>query len=103
VAALATILSCIHEVTKSSPEHVQQLVQRLGPRGEEAYLTAAQILLEWGEAQGEAKVLLKQLQLKFGELPETVVQRVREARIEELDRWVERVITASSLDEVFAN
>jgi predicted transposase/invertase (TIGR01784 family) len=99
VGALATILRYVSEVTKSPPERVQQLVQRLGPRGEEAYMTAADILRQEGETQGEAKVLLKLLQVKFGELPEAVVQRVRDARIEELDRWVERVLSATSIDE----
>jgi hypothetical protein len=72
VAALATILSYIHEVTESLPERVQQVVQRLGRRGEEANMTAADILRQEGKAEGKvegrADVLAKQLQLKFGEL-----------------------------------
>ncbi|MEX1369314.1 MAG: DUF4351 domain-containing protein [Nannocystaceae bacterium] len=52
--------------------------------------------------QGEAKVLLKQLQLRFGSLPEATRALVENAKSEQLDIWVERVLTAKSLDEVFA-
>jgi hypothetical protein len=53
-----------------------------------------------GEARGEAKVLLKQLTLKFGPLPQGVAERVQAASIEELDRWAERVLTADRLEQV---
>src|SRR5690606_10789358 len=53
-----------------------------------------------GEASGRAKLLLKQLQLKFGALPADVRGRVEAASIEELDRWAERVLTEASLDDV---
>jgi len=53
-----------------------------------------------GEIRGEAKVLLKQLTLKFGPLPDGVAQRVQTASIAELDRWTERVLSAQSLQQV---
>jgi hypothetical protein len=51
--------------------------------------------------EGRAEVLLKLLQLRFTELPSTVEDRVRQASSEEIDRWVERVMTAQSLDDVW--
>jgi uncharacterized protein DUF4351 len=53
-----------------------------------------------GEIRGEAKVLLKQLTLKFGALPQAVADRVLSASIDELDRWAERVLTADRLEQV---
>jgi hypothetical protein len=53
-----------------------------------------------GEIRGEAKVLLKQLTLKFGTLPQAVVDRVQSASIDELDRWAEHVLTADRLEQV---
>ncbi|MCA9610439.1 MAG: Rpn family recombination-promoting nuclease/putative transposase [Myxococcales bacterium] len=53
-----------------------------------------------GEAKGRAEVLLKQLRLRFSELPVDVEKRVRAASIEELDRWVERVLSAESIADV---
>lgn len=55
-----------------------------------------------GRAEGRAELVLRQLTLRFGTLPETVQARVRSARIEELDRIGERLLTAGSLDEALA-
>jgi hypothetical protein len=57
---------------------------------------------EEGRAEGRAEVVLKQLQLKFGPLPEATRERVRNASVEELDRWAERILSAPSLDETLA-
>jgi hypothetical protein len=52
-----------------------------------------------GQALGRSAVLLKQLQLKFGPVPDAVTARVQSATIEELDAWAERILSAASLDE----
>jgi hypothetical protein len=54
-----------------------------------------------GRKEGEATLLTLQLQKRFGELPESVRTRVREAGADELERWGERLLDASSLDDVF--
>jgi hypothetical protein len=48
----------------------------------------------------DRKILLKQLHLRFGELPPAVVTRVEAADTAHLDRWAERVVTASTLEGV---
>jgi hypothetical protein len=53
-----------------------------------------------GMQQGEARVLERQLQLKFGELPEEVRRRLEQADGRTLLEWSERVLTGSRLDEV---
>jgi hypothetical protein len=45
-------------------------------------------------------VLLKQLRLRFGELPAPVVARIEAAEVPELDAWIERIVTASQLEDV---
>lgn len=55
-----------------------------------------------GKVEGEANVLLKLLGLRFGVLPEATRARVERATLAQLDAWVERVLTAATLDEVFA-
>ncbi len=52
--------------------------------------------------EGEARLLLKQLGLRFGGPSEAIRARVEAARSEQLDLWAERVLTAKTLDEVFA-
>ena len=56
------------------------------------------------EARAEARVeLLRELlALKFGELPPQAAQRLVSASEAELRRWSERVLSAESLDAVFA-
>jgi Domain of unknown function (DUF4351) len=52
--------------------------------------------------QGEVEVLLRQLRSRFGPLPEDVIARLNAADAETLLRWSERVLSASTLDAVFA-
>jgi predicted transposase YdaD len=53
-----------------------------------------------GKAEGRAEVVLKLLTLKFGPLAPDTVVRVRGASVEELDRFAERILFATALDEV---
>jgi hypothetical protein len=54
-----------------------------------------------GIRQGEAQMLLRQLTLRFGVLPQSAHAQVESADADTLLRWSERVLTASTLDEVF--
>ncbi len=38
---------------------------------------------------------------RFGELPETICQRLENADIEQMEQWVESLVDAPSLDAVF--
>lgn len=53
-----------------------------------------------GEVHGRAAVLIKLLTLKFGPLTTATTDCVQQASAEELDRWAERILSATSLDEV---
>jgi predicted transposase YdaD len=55
-----------------------------------------------GRRQGEAEVILRQLRIRFGPLPEDVTARLNAADAETLLRWSERILSASTLDAVFA-
>jgi hypothetical protein len=55
---------------------------------------------ELGEQRGEAKMLLRQIERKFGPPSETVRHRITEADSETLLAWSERILDARSLDEV---
>ena len=56
-----------------------------------------------GRVQGEARGLLRQLKLKFGEPSLATQARVQGASLEMLDRWVDRVLTATTLEDVFGD
>lgn len=55
-----------------------------------------------GRIEGATTVLLQLLRRRFGELPDAVTARVAGGSQAELDRWVDRVLDAATLDDVFA-
>lgn len=55
-----------------------------------------------GRAEGEAHVLLKLLGQRFGPLSEASRTQIAKATVAQLDAWVERVLTATTIDEVLA-
>ena len=56
---------------------------------------------EEGIGQGEARVLLRLLILKFGTPPQPLRARIESADTDTLLRGSERVLSADHLDEVF--
>ena len=58
--------------------------------------------LEQGRQQGESLMLQKLLQLKFGNLPDAIQQRLQTADAKELLFWSERLLSAETITEVFA-
>ena len=56
-----------------------------------------------GRAEGKAETLLKLLRLKFRRLSAETRQRVETAPAEQLDAWAAAVLSAGSLEEVFAS
>jgi hypothetical protein len=66
--------------------------------------TIAEQLRQEGEAKGRQEgqrgIVLKQLRIRFGEVPDRVVARLDAATSEQLDRWAERILTAKTIDDV---
>lgn len=55
-----------------------------------------------GRKEGHREVLLRLLALRFDEVPDEVRQRVEDAEMSQLEAWTDRVITADTLPDVFA-
>ena len=53
--------------------------------------------------EGERAMLVKQLRTRFGRLPRATVARVKNASRASLNLWIERILTAQSLAQVFAD
>jgi len=57
--------------------------------------------LEEGRQQGEARLLTRQLQQRFGPLTEADQVRIQNADADQLLEWGDRLLTARTLSEVF--
>ncbi|MFV8754052.1 Rpn family recombination-promoting nuclease/putative transposase [Nannocystaceae bacterium ST9] len=71
-------------------------LHQLAPRAEGDVMTLTEQWLN----QGEARMLTKLLRSKFGELPESARSRVMSASPSELEAWIERVLVATTLEQV---
>ena len=106
VAAIRMIFRCIFEVDERlTVDELKRLATTtVGEDIEEEIVTLADRLREEGrqkgERTGERKLLLKQLTLRFGTLPDAALARVNAAGVEQLEAWAERVLTALTLAEV---
>ncbi len=97
----------------STHEGVSQMLRSiLGKRGEVIAMGFGQQLIQQGHAQGLEEgreegrenalreQLAKLLEQRFGTLPSTARVRLERASDDELVRWFDKVITASSLEEL---
>jgi len=57
--------------------------------------------IEKGKTAGEAEVLVRLLEGKFGEIPDEFRRRIRAADSSQLLTWAERLLTADSIGKVF--
>jgi hypothetical protein len=77
------------------------LAERIEGWFEEAARKGLEQGMQQGKRQGAAHALERLLTRRFGTLPEWVSERLDAASDEKLDAWLDAVLTADSLDEVF--
>jgi hypothetical protein len=104
---LEALFSYLHATTDLDLEHLRQVLAEIHPRIEHAYMTTADRLrrqgIKEGTAKGIATTLRRQLKRRFGTLPESVLARIDAASKAEIDRYTDLVLTARTLDEIFAD
>jgi predicted transposase YdaD len=54
-----------------------------------------------GAVAGRCQLLARQLEARFGPLPESMLQQLASASVPQLDGWAIRLLDASSLADVF--
>jgi predicted transposase/invertase (TIGR01784 family) len=106
LAALRLFIRYLSLVAEQFPwDDFRARIHELAPEAEQEVMTAAELLtnrgIDKGLARGRAEMLSKQLTLKFGELSEHDRARLEAASVDELDAWAMRVLTATTLDQVF--
>ncbi|MBF0173419.1 MAG: DUF4351 domain-containing protein [Magnetococcales bacterium] len=68
------------------------------------YITSVErIGMKKGHRNGEAAMLMRQLQRRFGPIPEWVNEKIATADLTSLEEWSLRVLDAQSLNEVFSD
>ncbi|HKY41324.1 MAG TPA: Rpn family recombination-promoting nuclease/putative transposase [Polyangiaceae bacterium] len=105
--ALWTLLRYILTVAdETAAQTLSRALLTTRPQAKDALMTLAEKWIAEGEArgkaEGKAETLRKLLILKFGELSETASRRLAVASEPDLDRWIERVLSAETLDDVMA-
>ena len=56
---------------------------------------------EEGKLEGEARLLSRQLELKYGPLPQWAKDKIAAANKDALENWGLKLINSNSLEEVF--
>lgn len=80
---------------------IMQFVQEIDAIYEQWEKRVKQEGREEGLAEGQRTVLLKLLRQRFGKVPSRLAKQIRAADTERLHRWIERIIPAKNLAEVF--
>jgi hypothetical protein len=111
LAAAAALMRYILLTSPATEQELHDLALELGPAASEAVMTSGERIRLEGELRGEkrgrvkgrreakAEVVLRQLTHRFGPLPAPAAVRVSAATLDELDRLVDRVLTAQSLED----
>jgi hypothetical protein len=89
---------------RSNRTRCQELLDReIGSEAKDTIMTAAERYIEQGRQQGRQELLLRQLRRRFGEAVDTGIEaRIGKATRAEIETWSDRVLSAATLDEVFA-
>ncbi len=100
---LATIDGALAGEGSNMGAWMEQLIQEGKAQGRvEGIERGIEQGIERGEASGAVRTLRRALQRRFGALSEVHEERLQRATLDEVDRLVERLFTARSLDDLFA-
>jgi hypothetical protein len=102
---LVNIIESYFELAANEEEDFHRLLLKAEYReAQKMELTWADKMKEEGRLAGKRETLLQLLSKKFGPLPEEATTRVNTLEsIDELDAYLDRVLTASSLEEMGLN
>jgi len=113
-STLLAALCYLAQVSGIPKPHLAAAAEALPEPTKETFMTAAQEWmlegmekgLERGREEGErsalASMLTRQVRLRFRDIPPEAVARIEAAHKPELERWIERILTAETLDDLFA-
>ncbi len=108
--ALWTIFSYLSTISAAGEDLVGVVARHLSPPVQEDIMDLVEHFAEQkkqegraeGRAEGRRELLLELIAAKFGRPSEDVAARLASATPEDLDRWAERLLRASSIEAIFA-
>jgi hypothetical protein len=106
--AIASLIEYIQSLRpEANLERLRAAVAKARPGVEDRMMTTLRELKEQGRAEGEAqalaRVLLKQLTQRFTTVPDNARQKIAAANTATLERWIERVVAATTIESVLAD
>jgi hypothetical protein len=87
------------------PAALQAFLDRVaGPDAKDTIMTAGQRLIQNGIQQGERGMLLRLLRKRFGnQVGADTERRLETASADQIERWAERMLSATTLAEILAD
>ncbi len=106
VLELFRFIDWVLSLPKGLEERFWQELNRFEERRQMQYVTSVERIgiekgIQKGRKEGEEILLKCQLIHRFGKLPNWVQGRLSKATTQDLERWAERILEASNLEEVF--
>lgn len=98
---LRALIVYMTNVADFEPGGLRPVVQQLGTAAEETAMTAAERLRQQGRHQKAVELILHLLSFKFGDEAADLRSRVESGTEGDFERWSERVLTATTLNQVF--
>ena len=95
------------EVYNITPQQIEAFLQEnpMSESIEKTFVSTADMYRQEGRSEARAEtsraILRMQLEERFGPVSAEASERIEQAELEQVDRWLERLVVASSLDEVF--
>jgi hypothetical protein len=97
------LVSYVAAVSDDAPDRLRLAYRDIEPKMESNYMTTAEQLMQRGAIAGTVKILLTLLEQRFGPLSAATIQRLHDSSPTALDRIARAVLTAPTLDAVFAD
>lgn len=93
----------LYEVKTMLAERIEQWKQEYQKQGlQEGLQEGLQQGMQQGMHKGSLRILARQMEKKFGSLPEEVMERLNDADEDQILEWSERVLVCSTIEEMFA-
>ncbi len=104
VINLFNVIDWLMQLPEWLNSQVWQELETIEEREKMQYVTSVErIGLARGHVEGKSSLLEKQLEYRFGLLPEWATEQLKSAKEKELEAWGTAIFTAQTLEAVFRN